>query len=128
MSVETITIIITAATLVVTIVGGLFGVSAWILRQMDERFAQSDARVDARFDKVDVRFEKVDAQFEKVDERFTQADASVNARFNTVDEQFKEMGTQMSGLRAELNDVKVAVARLEGPHQRLILPPHSSGA
>lgn len=110
MSVETITIILTAATLVVTIVGGLFGVSAWILRQMNERFAQSDARVDARFDKVDARF--------------TQADDSVNARFNTVDEQFKEMGTQMSGLRAELNDVKVAVARLEGPHQRLILPPH----
>lgn len=95
MSVELIAVIITAASLVVTVVGGLFAVSAWILRQMD-----------ARFDKVDARFEKVDEQF------------------NNVNEQFKEMATQMSGLRAELNDVKVAVARLEGPHQRLILPPH----
>lgn len=95
MSVELIAVIITAASLFVTVVGGLFAVSAWILRQMD-----------ARFDKVDARFEKVDEQF------------------NNVNEQFKEMATQMSGLRAELNDVKVAVARLEGPHQRLILPPH----
>lgn len=95
MSVELIAAIITAASLVITVVGGLFAVSAWILRQMD-----------ARFDKVDARFEKVDEQF------------------NNVNEQFKEMATQMSGLRAELNDVKVAVARLEGPHQRLILPPH----
>lgn len=95
MSVELIAVIITAASLVVTVLGGLFAVSAWILRQMD-----------ARFDKVDARFEKVDEQF------------------NNVNEQFKEMATQMSGLRAELNDVKVAVARLEGPHQRLILPPH----
>lgn len=95
MSVELIAVIITAASLVITVVGGLFAVSAWILRQMD-----------ARFDKVDARFEKVDEQF------------------NNVNEQFKEMATQMSGLRAELNDVKVAVARLEGPHQRLILPPH----
>jgi len=102
MSVELIAVIITAASLVVTVVGGLFAVSAWILRQMD-----------ARFDKVDARFDKVDARFEKVDEQF-----------NNVNEQFKEMATQMSGLRAELNDVKVAVARLEGPHQRLILPPH----
>jgi len=102
MSVELIAVIITAASLVVTVLGGLFAVSAWILRQMD-----------ARFDKVDARFDKVDARFEKVDEQF-----------NNVNEQFKEMATQMSGLRAELNDVKVAVARLEGPHQRLILPPH----
>src|SRR5690625_300948 len=109
MSVELIGVIITAASLVVTVVGGLFAVSAWILRQMDDRFD----KVDARFDKVDARFDKVDARFEKVDEQF-----------NNVNEQFKEMATQMSGLRAELNDVKVAVARLEGPHQRLILPPH----
>lgn len=84
MSVELIAVIITAASLVVTVVGGLFAVSAWILRQMD------------------VRFDKVDARFEKVDEQF-----------NNVNEQFKEMATQMSGLRAELNDVKVAVARLD---------------
>lgn len=45
MSVETITIIIAAAMLAATIVDGLFAVSAWIQRQMDERFEKVDAQI-----------------------------------------------------------------------------------
>ena len=40
---------------------------------------------------------------------------NVNQRFDKVDE-------QISTVRAELNEVKVAVARLEGPPPRLIFP------
>ena len=54
-------------------------------------------RMDERLDRVDARFDKVDERFNKMDERIGQ-------------------------LQTELNDVKVAVARLEGPHQRLIFP------
>lgn len=99
MSVETITIIIAAASLAATIVGGLFAVAAWILRHTAQQ-------MDDRFEKVYERFEKVDAQFEKVDAQFEKVDA------------------QISGLREDLTEVKVAVARLEGPHPRLMMPPH----
>lgn len=99
MSVELITLILTAAGLVLTLGGGTLASSAWILKRMDERFVQAEASVTVRFDKVDEQFRK-------------------------VDEQFKEVGTHISELRADLHEVKVAVARLEGPHRRLILPPH----
>jgi len=106
MSAELITVILTAAGLVITLGGGTLASSAWILKRMDERFVRSEAHVTAQFNKVDEQFNKVDE------------------RFNKMDEQFKDIGTQFSELRSELNDVKVAVARLEGPHPRLILPPH----
>lgn len=54
-------------------------------------------RMDERFDKVDERFAKVDERFDKMDERLGQ-------------------------IQSELNDVKVAVARLEGPRPGLIFP------
>jgi len=54
-------------------------------------------RMDTRFDKVDARFDKVAERFDKVDER-------------------------IHGLEVELNEVKIAVARLEGPTPRMIYP------
>lgn len=92
-SAEVISIILAAAGVLITLGGGFFAGLVWLLRRMDERLD----RVDDRFDKVDARFDKVDERFNKMDERIGQ-------------------------LQTELNDVKVAVARLEGPHQRLIFP------
>ena len=86
MSVETFSIILAAAGVLITLGGGFFAGLAWLFRRMDERF-----------DKVDERFDKVDERFDKMDERISQ-------------------------VQSELNDVKVAVARLEGPHPRLIFP------
>lgn len=86
MSVETFSIILAAAGVLITLSGGFFAGLAWLIRRMDERF-----------DKVDERFDKVDERFDKMDERISQ-------------------------VQSELNDVKVAVARLEGPHPRLIFP------
>lgn len=54
-------------------------------------FDKADERVNERFGKVDERFEKLDERFDKMDERLSQ-------------------------VQADLNDVKVAVVRLEGPH------------
>ena len=107
LSVEVIAIIVSAAGVLISLGGGFFAGLAWLLRRMDEQFQ----KVEARFDKVDERFAKVDERFDKVDERF----AKVYDRFSAVDEQIRSV-------QSELNDVKVAVARLEGPQQRLILP------
>lgn len=58
----------------------------------------------------------------RMDEGFDKADERMNERFAKVDERFDKMDERMSQVQSELNDVKVAVARLEGPHQRLIFP------
>lgn len=42
--------------------------------------------------------------------------------FKRMDVGFAQQGEQLSLLRSEVQEVKVAVARLEGPQQRLILP------
>ena len=93
MSAEVLSMVLVAAGVLITLGGGLFAGLAWLLRRMDERFDT----VDRRFEKVDQRFDKVDERFDKIDER-------------------------MNLLQSELNDVKVAVARFEGPHPRLIFP------
>lgn len=99
MSVEIITMLATAATLLVAIIGG-FG---WTINRMDARFAAQDARLDARFAAQDARFDaRFDAQEAKFDARF----AGVDARFD--------------GIEQEIFDVKIAIARLEGPTPRLI--------
>lgn len=98
-SVEIITMLATAATLLVAIIGG-FG---WTINRMDARFAAQDARLDARFAAQDARFDaRFDAQDAKSDARF----AGVDARFDRIEQ--------------EIFDVKIAIARLEGPTPRLI--------
>lgn len=90
-SVEVITMLATGMTLLVAIISG-FG---WMINRMDVRFAAQDARFDARFEKIDARFEKIDARFEKID-----------GLFDHVEQ--------------EIFEVKIAIARLEGPTPRLI--------
>lgn len=98
-SVEIITMLATAATLLVAIIGG-FG---WTINRMDARFAAQDARLDARFAAQDARF---DARFDAQDAKFDARFASVDARFDRIEQ--------------EIFEVKIAIARLEGPTPRLI--------
>lgn len=77
MSIEVITIVASAATLLVALISG-FG---WVVSRMDARFAQQDARIEARFAGVE---------------------------------------TRLTGLEHELTEVKIAVARIEGPPRRFI--------
>ncbi|MFE7197844.1 response regulator [Microbacterium oxydans] len=98
-SVEIITMLATAATLLVAIIGG-FG---WTINRMDARFAAQDARLDVRFAAQDAR---LDARFNAQDAKFDARFASVDARFDRIEQ--------------EIFEVKIAIARLEGPTPRLI--------
>lgn len=66
------------------------------MKRIDERFEAIGISVDDRFNKVDARFEKVDAHFEKLE-------------------------TKIEELAAGLVEVKIAIARLEGPQRRFQL-------
>lgn len=97
MSVETLAIIISAAGLFVTLGGGLFAGFAWMIRRSDSQFAE-------------VRSELRD-EFREVHERFRE-----------VHEEFRAVRQDLHQLRGELTDVKISVARLEGPRDQLIWP------
>jgi hypothetical protein len=77
------------------------------------------------FDRIDARFEKVDGRFEKVDARFDKVEESIDARFEkfeaSADARFDKMFRELSAIRADIVDLKVDVARLEGPRPSLIV-------
>ena len=91
-SVEVITMLATAVTLLVAIISG-FG---WMINRMDARFAEVVATFNARFEAQDAKF----------DARFEAQDAKLDARFDRIEQ--------------EIVEVKIAIARLEGPTPRLI--------
>ncbi|MFJ4015038.1 response regulator [Microbacterium sp. NPDC090014] len=92
-SIELVTMIVTVATTLLGLAAG-FG---WMITRTDARFEMFEQRMDARFEKVEQR---MDARFEKVEQR-------MDARFEKVD--------------VELGEVKIAIARLEGPAPRLLV-------
>lgn len=114
-SIEMLAILLAAASLVVALCGGLFAGFAWMLRRMDERFAQAEVSINERFAQTEV---SVNDRFNTIDERF----AAVDKRFNKIDENFDWVHQGMDDLRSELTEVKISVARLEGPRPRLIMP------
>lgn len=105
-SVEVITMLATAAATLVAIVSG-FG---WMITRMDARFAGVEAKFDAQDAKFEARFDAQDAKFEA---KFDAQDAKFGARFDRVDK-------RLDRVENEIFEVKIAIARLEGPPPRLI--------
>jgi len=87
---DVIGMIISLFAFAVAMLGGV----AWLLGNQTKR-------VDAGFDQVDARFDQVDARFDRVDTRID----GLDARLNRVEN--------------ELVEVKIAIARIEGPERRL---------
>lgn len=85
MSTETVTIVISAMGIVLTLGASLFAAGAWMVRRIDER--------------IDAVDEKLTARIDAVDEKLT-------ARIDAV--------------AADVTDLKVSVARLEGPPRHLL--------
>ena len=84
--------VITMVATAATTLAAIVGGFGWMINRMDARFAAVDARIDARFEAQDAKFE---ARFDRLDDR-------------------------LDRVECELSDVKVAVARLEGPKPRLM--------
>lgn len=101
MSPDLIGIIVSLAAFCATVLGGVRIMLSRQTAALDGRFD----RIDERFEKIDGRFEKVDGRFEKMDERFVHLEEKFDDRFVRIEE--------------ELSQVRVAIARLEGPLPRL---------
>ena len=104
MTVDAAQAIIALAALFFTITSTTVGATKWMLvrveERMDRRFVESESRWDARFARSERR---LDERFAQVDQRFAQVDQELKA---------------VAGAVAE---VKVAVARLEGPHPPFLI-------
>jgi archaellum component FlaC len=79
---------------VVGMIVALFAFTVTVLGGVGGLLAHQSKALQHRFDKIDDRFGKVDDRFDKIDDRFDR-------------------------LEGELVEVKVAIARLEGPLPKL---------
>ncbi|GEB45289.1 hypothetical protein QE418_000812 [Microbacterium testaceum] len=90
---ETLPLLSTAVGLVVTLSVTILSGMKWMLGRVEHR-------TDARFAEMDARFERMDARFDRMETR--------------TDERFAELG-------ASLMEVKLGLARLEGPHPPFLI-------
>lgn len=102
MSPDVIGVILAMVGAVATIFGGMFV----LFSRFETRIY---AHMDFRFDGVDRRFDEVDRRFEDVDRRIAE-----------VKEDISLVREDVRALTADVVDLKVSVARLEGPQPTLL--------
>jgi hypothetical protein len=94
---ETIVTLVTVAGFGVTLLAAILGGFAWMVRRMDAQGRELGARIDAQGARIDAQGvslgERIDAQGERIDLRLT-------------------------AVEREIVELKVAVARIEGPRPR----------
>ena len=96
MSTEVLAIIISAVGVVVTLGTSLFAAGAWMIRRIDDR---------------------IDAVDEKLSTRIDAVAADVTARIDAVAE---KLTVRIDAVAADVTDLKISVARLEGPPRHLL--------
>jgi len=100
MSVELIGVVVTAFAVLVTLGSGMFAGFAWVVRRIDG----VEGKLSARIDRVE---EKLSARIDRVEE--------------TLSARLDGLSTRIDGVDAELTEVKIGIARLEGPRPHLIV-------
>ena len=105
MSVEVIAIVVSAVGLAVTVLGGMFTFARFFLSRMDRKF-----------DEVHEEFRYMREQFRDVREEFR----DVREEFRNVREEIAVLRSDLHVVAEDVVDLKVAVARIEGPRPRLL--------
>lgn len=105
---------------VITTIVAVFGAVATLFSGVYVLNHRLETRLDHRLDKVDDRFDRVDEQFVRVDDRFFTSDARFEKFEAKLDGRFERIEEQLGVITADIVDLKVAVARLEGPRPTLL--------
>lgn len=123
MSAEILSIVIAAVGLFITLGGGLLAGFAWMVQRLDKQAAGLDQKMDKQAARID---QKLDKQAAGLDQKFDQHSARIDQKFESLRDEirgeFTALRQDLGGLQEGLGEVKIAVARLEGPRERLILP------
>lgn len=104
-SVQVITMLACAVSIIIAFVSGC----EWLINRIDVRFARMEVRIDEKFALQDAR----------IDEKFAAQDARIDERFARIDERFARIDEKFVGVDRELGELRIAIARLEGPPRRL---------
>ena len=85
MSTETVTVVLSALGIVLTLGASLFAAGAWMVRRIDERIDAAEEKLSTRIDGVE-----------------------------------EKLSTRIDAVAADVTDLKISVARLEGPPRHLL--------
>ncbi|WP_455903754.1 hypothetical protein [Microbacterium sp.] len=113
-SVEIITIVISAVGLLLALGGTMFAGFAWCIRRSDSLrtdLAGVEKSLGARIDGVE---QKLTARIDGVERKLT-------ARIDGVE---SSLGARIDTVAADTTELKIAMARLEGPQRHLIVATH----
>lgn len=111
MSVEIITIVISAVGLLLALGGTMFAGFAWCIRRSDSLrtdLAGVEKSLGARIDGVE---QKLTARIDGVEQNLT-------ARIDGVE---SSLGARIDAVAVDTTELKIAMARLEGPQRHLIV-------
>ncbi|KAA0962952.1 hypothetical protein FQ142_02955 [Microbacterium sp. ANT_H45B] len=115
MSAETLTIVLSAVGLLLTLGSIMCAGFAWCIRRIDGFERSLGARIDGVDDKLGARIDGVD---DKLGARIDGLEERLGARIDGVE---RSLGARIDGVAADMVELKVAVARLEGPQRHLIV-------
>ncbi|MDR6865629.1 hypothetical protein J2Y69_000211 [Microbacterium resistens] len=115
MSPEMIAIVLSAVGLVAATVASMFSGLTWVVRRIDALDTKLTDRIDAVDAKLTERIDTVDA---KLTERIDTVETKLTARLDTVETRLTD---RVDAVGNGLSEVKVSIARLEGPRPRLIV-------
>ena len=135
MSTEVITAVAAVFSTVALVFTGMFALFRRFETRIEKRFEERDRRLDEKFAERDRRMGERFAASDKLagerftasNERFAAADKRADGRFTAFDQQFATIHEEINALRSDVRtiaadvvDLKVAVARIEGPRQTLL--------
>jgi len=125
-SAETLTIVLSAVGLLLTLATIMFAGFAWCIRRIDGVERSLAARIDGGDDKLGARIDgveerlgaRIDGVEDKLGARIDGLEDKLGARIDGLE---RSLGARIDGVAADVIELKVAVARLEGPQRHLIV-------
>ncbi len=136
MSAEIITIVLSAVGLLLTLGGTMFAGFAWCIRRSDalrtdltnvekslgSRIDGVERKLTARIDGVERKLTaRIDGVERKLTARIDGVESSLGARIDAVE---SSLGARIHTVVADTTELKIAMARLEGPQRHLIVATH----
>ena len=111
-SIDALATVISFAGLLVALAGG-FG---WMIRRMDAMSQRLDDRIDQQGRLLN---DKIDQQGRLLADKIDEVDHRLGDKIDGVR---TDLGDKIEAMGREITEVKIAVARLEGPRPHLISP------
>ncbi|MDR1819644.1 MAG: hypothetical protein LBR15_05285 [Methanobrevibacter sp.] len=75
----------------------------FLIRFIEEKFDNQNAKFDAKFGKIDEKFDNIDKKFDRIDEEFKELKEDIN---NKIDSLESDLNSKIVGLETDLDGIK----------------------